>query len=343
MKQILEKRKAEKDFLKHKILSNIGKYIEDINDSKNVGMDIDVQDTNNITSYSTHFKCFIKQKSKDSTIRTKYFFAKHADIEEYNNLSKIQKLYRNAEIKPKIPELLDYFKERELLLMEGIKGENFLLCILKKMLPGFIFFNRNDLENKIKLCASWLAEFHNITHIKDSSNLDDEIELALSRLNYVPEFKAKRNILKEFLIKTKDEIGCTPISLTHRDFSARNIIFAGEGEITVVDWAQVLSKNIYYSIAYFITNLESRKRHFVYSFAPIGRLESLFLKEYKKKTRLGYKISTYKTIKKLYYIEYLYEYYTRTGVFEEWKKTNRSMHNFIKYVANKLLREVNLK
>jgi len=221
--------------------------------------------------------------------------------------------------------------------MEGIKGDNFLLFLLKKLLPGFFFFSKNEIESKIKVCASFLAEFHNLAYIEDSLNLNDEIELTLNRLNHIPEFNTEGKILKRFLIKSKTKVGTTPISLTHRDFSARNIIFVNNDDIVIVDWAQVLRKNIYYSIAYFITNLESRKRHFVYSFAPIRNLESLFLEEYKKKSKLNFNISTYDIVKKLYYIEYLYEYYTGTGVFEEWTRKNKRMQNFIRKIVKDLL------
>lgn len=337
MKQISETPRIDIDILKHAIISNIDKYVGDIRDKERESIEVKIKKTGTITSYSKHFDCIVKLKNENSEDKKKYLFVKYSDITEYNNLLKIEKLYKDAKMKLKIPKPLDYFEDSKFLIMEGVKGENLLLYLLKKLLPVLFFLSRFDIEHKIKLCASWLAEFHNLAYIKDSLNINDEIELALNRLSYIPEFSTEDNILTKFLLKCKTKIGSTPVSLTHRDFSARNIIFVDNDNMMVVDWAQILRKNIYYSIAYFITNLESRKRHFIYSFAPIKDLEYLFLEEYKRKTRLNFNIFTYNIVKKLYYIEYLYEYYTGTGVFEEWTRTNKSMQNFIGTLVNKLL------
>jgi len=326
------------DILKHEIINNIDKYIGNITDETKESIEVEIKKTGTITSYSKHFDCFVKMESRNSEVRKRYLFAKYSDIEEYNNLLKVQKFYKDAGVNPKIPKPLNYFEDSKLLIMEGIKGGNFLLYLLRKLLPGFILFSKADIKHKIRLCASWLAELHNLTYIEDYVSLNDEIELAMIRLKQIPNLDvANNNNLIKNLLESKGESGTIPICLTHRDFSARNIIFVNNKDIVVVDWAQILKKNIYYSIAYFITNLESRKRYFIYSFAPIKSLESLFLEEYKKKTRLHFNISTYNIVKKLYYIEYLYEYYTGTGVFEKWTRTNKRMQNFIGTVVNGLL------
>jgi len=337
MKKYSELSMIDIDVLKHKIISNCDKYLGDIRYEARNNIEVAVKKSGAITSYSKHFDCFVKIKHKNLEEKEKYIFAKYSEVAEFNNLLKVKNLYEKEALKPKVPKPLDYFSDRKILIMEGIKGENFLLYFLKRLLPGVFLFNKNDVKCKILLCASWLAEFHNLAYVGESKNLNNEIELALMRLKHIPEFNASNNVLEKFLQASKGKIGSTPISLTHRDFSARNIILINKDDIIVVDWAQIIKKNIYYSIAYFITNLESRKRDFIYSFVPIKTLESLFLEEYKKKSKLDFDISTYNIVKKLYYIEYLYEYYTGTGVFEKWTKTNRKMEYFIGTIVRTLL------
>ncbi|MDP2923948.1 MAG: hypothetical protein Q8O30_09570 [Candidatus Omnitrophota bacterium] len=322
--------------LKQRLSNNISKYFENIDSSADIK--IDITKGRRLASHSKHLHCLIKIKTRGQNVRREYIFAKYANKTEFDNLLKIQSFYQNANIILKIPKPLDYYTDSKILILEGIKGENLLLHLLINLLPFMRIINRRSLEHTMRLCAAWLAEFHNLTYIRNVENLKDELEIAFKRLEMIPYFnKQQKKDLMNRLVISNGSVKCLPMTLTNRDFSPRNIIFDNKNGIKVVDWAKIIEKNIYYSIAYFFTNLESRARHYIYSLNYIKTLEQLFWDEYRKKSKFNVNKVSFKFMKILYNIEYLYEYYTKTGVFEEWIQSTRAMNIFVNQIANNLL------
>ena len=325
--------------LKQRLKCNIPKYYKNVELSANIK--VDIKKGKSLISHSRHLYCSIIIKNHGQNKRIEHIFAKYTDKSEFDNLLRIQKLYQNAKIMLKVPAPLDYIVDSKILLMEEIKGKNLLLYLLIKLLPFIRTINQKFLEDKMKLCASWLAEFHNLAYIRTVRNFEDEIEIAFKRLKAIPYFnKQQKKILMDKVTISNDNIKSLPITLTNRDFSPRNIIFDNKNGLKVVDWARIIEKNIYYSISYFFTNLESRTRHYVYSIDYIKTLEQSFWDGYRKKSRFNISEAPFKTMRRLYYMEYLYEYYTKTGVFEEWTQSSKAMDIFVNRIANSLLDEL---
>lgn len=323
------------EFLKQKILQNIDKYIESEIINKKINVDVTIKKKNNIVSYSNHYYCCITIVYKKE-VKKFYFFAKYADESEFKNLIKINKIDSNI----KVPFPIDYFPDQKILLMKEIVGNNFLVYLLKRLLPGIYILYQRDVKSKIRLCATWLSKFHNVISDVSIKSYIDEVELAISRLKYISQFDSSRNDIINYLKNIQRDFSKVPTILTHRDFSSRNIIILNDGNINVVDWAEIVERNIYYSIAYFITNLESRQRHLLYSLFPIPFLEKIFLEEYSLNSKFKFNYYVYYKFKLLYYIEYLYEYNTKTGVFENWKKRTKAMEIFTNNIASIILKEL---
>lgn len=325
--------------LKRKIEHNIRKFYQDVNPlATHIRINV-YKKRAFLSSYSDNFHCFIKMRDLKRGMIRKHIFAKHANKTEFDNLVKIWNIYKSKGIIPNIPKPLNFFEDINILIMEYMEGDNCLVYLLKNLLPGIREVNRKKIEYKICLCARWLAEFNNLTCLKTIDNFDNEIMNASRQLSRLPQFSERQ---KQFLIseiREESRSNNVPVVLTNRDFSPRNIILCSKGDIKVVDWETILNKNIYYSISYFFANLESKSRYFVYSLEYIKKLEKIFWKEYKNRINFDINEKLFKVMRILYYIEYIYEYYTKTGVFEQWKRSTEPMDNFINFIIHNLLYE----
>ena len=318
-----------------RIKNNVSRYFEHIESSEDIK--IDIKKGNNIASHAKHFHCYVRHKNNNASMEDEHIFIKYASIDEFNNLLMIQEIMKNGQDAPKVPFAYDYFEDSEMIVMEGIKGKNLLIWFLVNLLPVIRIVNRRELMRKVQLCASWLAQFHNMTFIRNDKNINSELEIARKRLEEIPLINNKqKKELNIYFSEAQERSGSFPIVLTNRDYSLRNILLVSRCRVAVVDWAQLIEKNIYYSIAYFNTNLESRSRHRLYTSNIIDSLKQTFWNEYQRTIKFDVNESARKLVQVLYYVEYIYEYHTKTGVFEEWPVSKKTMDCFINQLIDKL-------
>lgn len=227
-----------------------------------------------------------------------------------------------------LPRIELFVPEQNVLVFDFEPGRSLLLELLALGFAGARTWGRRKLERDVALVAEWLASFHqaNLVGIRDVR--EEEIALADGRLAQIRRFLNARERQQAAEAVRRGPWKATPICRSSRDFAPRNVLIRADS-VVVVDWECVLTKPIYYNLAYFVANVEARARWPLYSSEFQENLGRVFLEAYAAAARTV-DAEAYAFYRYVYDLEYLCDYETLTGVFEPWRGPTRTMDAFIR-------------
>ena len=325
----------DKDKIKIIVANNINRYFPELN-----SMDVNIRVVSHKSTfiplaYSERFYCQLKIREKSGQLINKAIYIKKTDNPqwEYEKLKTVADLYTANKVELGVPQPLDY--QENYFLVEYIHGINFLIYLLKKLLPGVRSLRIDDIKRKFATCGRWLANFQNLCHSDEVKNWDSKLTKIYKRLEKITIFsKSQKLSITKALEKCYDEFPETPILLSG-DFVPRNCLFTYDSTLKVVDWDEYSIEDQYYDLCAFLTNIQSRTKHKLYSIDFIDMLEQVLWDEYTKHSQYPANKRLFQFSRILYLIDYIYDYQYKIRIFKTKPRSTKSMNNFIEFIIGR--------
>ena len=269
------------------------------------------------------------------TDRGAYFIKSGSGVvEEHSNL---RQAHRPGHEQFRLPEIVAFDAKREILVFKYEKGGSLLFDLLRSATVFTYALRRQHLRDAMFLVASWLSAFHEANRTGTRDVASEEKGLATERLREMKgslthrERQRLSDVVQSLVIKE------APVCRSNHDFAPRNILIDNLN-VTVVDWDKVLEKAVYYNLAYFATNVESRSRMALYSLNHCRAMTEAFIAGYFQESPSPLDTRQLAMFRFLYFLEYLHGYEHHVGVFETWQQSTTAMDRFMNgYVKQSLL------
>ena len=281
-------------------------------------------------SRAMRFECKVVIDSSGEKSAKELFVKKHDLSEiEFHRLKKLWKYYGNAE-NYTIPRAFDFVDEENLIILEKVKGKQFLAYLLRNLLPFVRDFREDETRQRMGQVAKWLALFQQKTYEGEKKKLESDISIIEECLREMPWWQESQktralNVIKDALagLPGIPKVAC------HGCLAPRNIVLTEKG-IIVLDFkpkpmtegAIYLEKNSQTEL--FREHCLFDVHHFMYSLISLHRfpgisgplcrkLSALFLSEYKRLTQFNISNEAFAITKMMFLIRYLHDRFRSEG------------------------------
>ena len=178
---------------------------------------------------------------------------------EYQVLNEIAPLIAQGNPATRCPEVIAYYRDRQMLLLEMVDGR-----LLDRIVYGFARPPRGDLRRTLELCGEWLARFHALTASGQEGNPFDWVIERLERpgIRALCERFTQRGVYEQTrmlvkrLRKEHDDLR-RPVCTVHGMFAPFHVLVNDDG-VYVFDLASCRTGFIYQDLACFLTFADTR-------------------------------------------------------------------------------------
>jgi hypothetical protein len=162
----------------------------------------------------------------------------------------------------RVPRPLDFYDDINALVMERVGGERFSRVILRD--AGF-FAPRDaafPLLTAARRCGSWLAAYHDATHVRDASPFSDDFvgqiqqKLAGFGTQGFPDAAAATVMRTVERLHRAGGSRRVPVADQHGDYGPQNV-HCGDDHVCVFDLNYHRSAPIYEDVVYYLVTLET--------------------------------------------------------------------------------------
>lgn len=280
-------------------------------------------------SQAMRFECKVIIDSNEGKSVKNLFVKKHYLSEiEFQRLMKLWRFLGNARGYT-IPRALDFIDKENLIILERIKGEQFLTYLLKNLLPFVRQFQEDKIQQRMRQVAKWLTLFQQKTYEGERKKLEGEIPMIKECFKKIPWFRETQKT--HVLNVIKDAIACSPeipITACHGCLAPRNIVVTEKG-LTVLDFkpksitenatcfdnmqTDLFREHHLFDVHYFIYSVISLHRFPCISGAFCKKLSATFLSEYKRLTQFDISSEAFAITRLIFQVKYLCDRFRSDG------------------------------